>query len=444
MARPPAHNHGPWHTEGLDDDEAAQAGPAGPGGADPGTEGAPPPKHELRVGGIDLGARCIFSAVLLAIQVSATKLGDGMKEVVWGLHNLDPTEFQTRFRPRLEQCPIGAANLEDERNERRGAIQRMLAATRRQIASINRRLKFLEGSGDGRLTPAQLISIKESAWGRGKGRDVIRRAEEEGDLEAIKVLRRRIARSRCNLRAAKRRKYRQVHNKIEHLWRSTEVWLGSSVHAAFTGIIPPSLLRLRRGKKESDISPTKWTLQQGRVFGAPKRLQRYGQELRQGFVRYGPGGRRTYGMGCASFKPTWEAYTTSLCPSCKQLVDVGGQVKRPRGREKGGRSRDSPTLSHAQEVFMCPCGWTESRDGGAARLIMLSGMQGLDFDVRDAFRRQRGKGDWEYDFPKGTDLDGDDGGGGDDSGGAGGGAGAGDRGGAGAAGGDGGSGGHSH
>jgi hypothetical protein len=206
-------------------------------------------------------------------------------------------------------------------------------------------LRLLCGAGDGRLTRAQLVSLRESTWGRGRGKGVIERAEG-GDAEAVKKLRRRLARSRCNLRNARRRKYRQARTKVDHFWRSAETWLGATAHAAYVGLLPPSVLKLRRGKRESDNAPTKWVLQQGRVIGAPARFKRFAEELRQGWVRLGPDGP-THGMGCASFEPTWESYTTCLCPRCKKLLDVGSKV-RPRGAGGPPATATHPPIPRAR------------------------------------------------------------------------------------------------
>lgn len=346
-------------------------------------------------------------------HVAATTVKAGIDEVTAGF-SLDPTEFHERFRPRVEEVHLAGANSEDEKEGRRGAIQRFLAATRRRIASINHNLHLLRGGGgNGSLTPSQLAWLRGSAWGRSnKGRDMIRRAVDDADPVAINQLRRRLARTRCNLRRVRRRKYRQARTKVDHLWRSAETWLAGTAHAGFLGAIPRNVLKLRKGRKESDQRPTKWILQQARVIGAPARFKRFGEELAQGWVRLGPDGP-TYGMGCASYEPTWESFSTALCPSCKRLLKVGSKVS-PRGAGRGSGGRGSLT-SRAKEIFACPCGWTESRDGGAARLIMLSGMQGVDFDVNEARRRQQDGGE-EYEYTKEADLDGDIDGGGDEGG----------------------------
>lgn len=122
----------------------------------------------------------------------------------------------------------------------------MLAGVRRQIASINRRLHLLENRGDGTLTEAQLVWLEESNWGKYKGAAILKRARHR-DPEAEKIARRRLARIRCSLRAARRRKYRQARKKVDHFWRSAETWIGSSVDAAFVGLIPRSVLGLRDG-----------------------------------------------------------------------------------------------------------------------------------------------------------------------------------------------------
>lgn len=368
----------------------------------------------MRIAGIDLGARTLACAFLAVFQVVATTVEAGVEEVTAGF-SLEPTQFQERFQPRVEEVPLGGANSVDAGRGQRGALQRMLAAARRQIASINRRLHILRGSGDGGLSHAQLVCLRESTWGRGRGKDIIKLAEG-GDVDAVKKLRRRLARSRCNLRAARRRKYRQARTKVDHFWRSAETWLAGTAHAAYVGILPPSILKLRRGMRESDRRPTKWVLQQARVVGAPARFKRFAEELQRGWVRLGPGDP-TYGVGCASYEPTWEAYSTALCPHCKRLLNVGSKVgPRAAGRDTWPRLTHSPL--RAKEIFACPCGWTESRDGSAARIIMLSGMQGLDFDVVKAKKRKREDADAKYEFAKEADLDGDADGG-DDGGGAG-------------------------
>lgn len=232
------------------------------------------------------------------------------------------------------------------------------------------------------------------------GESVIQRARQ-GDAEAKRVAKRRAAKMSRSLRLALDRKSKKCARRIDHAQRRFRHLLAQATDVCFIGQLHSSVLgRKQRGRRFSLPRRTKWVLQRAHVLGMPAALTAHSKELQRwgvatgghadGFLA-GPGAR----ADAALFHAVEEAYTTSLCACCGTVVDLGGR-----------------------KMFRCPsCGLVETRDGGAARKILVAALLGATFDVREAWRlyhaRQEAAGDGvpeeeEEPHTKERDIDSDD------------------------------------
>lgn len=329
-------------------------------------------EREITLGGGDLGSRCILTVFFMVLTVTCTSVEAGVRLAAHAMKTWSDEAFIEHFRPRVGQIPLAPREGED-------AIQYKLAGLRRHNRVITRRISYFHAEPQAPLTERQLRALGTTRYGRRHGADKIRRARE-GEQDAAKTVRDKLAGARYRLRRARRRQDYKGIGKVQHMWRTFENRVGDMFDDFYLGRIPPGVLGGHRGR-ESNYRPTRWVLSRGHVIAAPERFERYSQELAEGCLVMEADGV-AYTKGCDPLHAVGESFSTILCAWCGKLVDVGSKASGMQRGGDRGESHGSLTSYTRQEVFFCPnCERCEGRDTASARKILIGGLLGTAFDI---------------------------------------------------------------